>query len=88
MAIEKELGSTEVRGWYRTNKSEYGSEIRDIVIYDHASWQVYITHTLQDLSERLGDNGFATMCCLLQNERDGKIGKDTLVGLFNELLQL
>lgn len=80
--------STDIEAWYPGKSSELGRSLESMVIYDKASYDVYITRVLQGVSERLGDSGFPTVCCILASERDGIIKKETVVNFFSAVLGL
>lgn len=92
MAIEQDLGSTDIQAWYRVKNSELGSVLQDMVIYDKASWSVYINRTMRDVTDILDkeghSDGTATIIHLLEYERDGMINKRVIVDLFSEVLGL
>lgn len=88
--ISTELGSTELTGYFLTGSNQFGHEVEDMVIYDRASWQVYVTRALPDVLSRLEkrgcQDGFSTICHLLEYEREGIVRKETIINMFSEVL--
>jgi len=83
---EIDLGSTELSATVPTGSTAYGYETEDMIIYDNASWGVYVNRVRDSVSKGLGDEGFPVLCRLLENERSGRITKGTLIQLFSEVI--
>lgn len=91
---KRELGSSEIEAWYPVHANALGRTLESMVIYDQASWQVYITRTARPVADRMDALGHAdstaTIIHLLEWERDAQVGitKQDIVNIFSEVLGL
>jgi len=85
MHIEGESQAQHLTGYY-IDKTGEAPRMVDMLITSPDDWKLYIVRTVPEVEKRLGHDGFPVLIHLLEYEREGLVGKETIINLFSEVL--